>query len=383
MKRITFQLLPVLLFFSSIIYSCNGELIPANKMPSINVKFNGSTNGEMKFEGKCDKVFAMYSPEDPSSGFRFLNIQGTDGNKSFNIVLYWSGAFPSPAQFDLDLNASSGSNYGIGQYIPEILNSTNTYQSTYGTAGNCKIIQYDQSKQTVSGTFQFSAELMINGSSTGNITNFTGDFNNIPINDMTDPNNPKGPCFNSTGNPLGSGGSGGTGGGGGTTSTITFKNQTFTPITISFNGQTKTAAAGMNAIFSGNPNSTATGSASTSGKTTSGTQVGLLMNWPLSIPFPAAGTNYNYSLGLGPDYFFLKLKNQSNRNILKLYVNYGITAQTLDNVSIPNNGSLYNLGYYRAYLHSNVRAENGIYFWYWNALNLPLTNNQSVTVVAN
>jgi hypothetical protein len=79
----------------------------------------------------------------------------------------------------------------------------------------------------------------------------------------------------------------------------------------------------------------------------------------------------------------LKVINTSTKPILKLYVNYGLVAQTLDNITIPNDGLTYTLGYYQAYSNSNVRAENGTTFWNWNPLNLPFTNNQVKILTAN
>ena len=165
-------------------------------------------------------------------------------------------------------------------------------------------------------------------------------------------------------------------------STLTVVNPTFTTMDISVNGEIKTIAAGGSAVFSGTPGVDAIGSASTSGKTTTGAQVGSLMTWNILEEFPASGDNLNLTLNVGADYFFLKLINQSLVSIQKVYVNYGLVSQTVDNISIPNTGGTYNLGYYRAYSNSNVRAESGSSYWYWNPLGLPYTNNQSKTLTA-
>ena len=124
------------------------------------------------------------------------------------------------------------------------------------------------------------------------------------------------------------------------------------------------------------------GTATTSGKTSSGTTVGSTMSWTLNNTFPTSG-NLNSNLNVGGDYFFLKVKNASPKSINKVYVNYGLVNQTLDNVVIANDSQTYNLGYYKAFSNSNVRGENGTYAWSWNTLSLPFTQNQSFTVVAN
>jgi hypothetical protein len=186
-------------------------------------------------------------------------------------------------------------------------------------------------------------------------------------------------CYGTIGDTLGTGGTGG-----GQTSTITFINPTFTPISITFNGQTKTAPVGGNAVFSGPINTTGTGNASTFGKTSSGSQLGLLITWDnISLSFPSTGSNFNYTLNVGSDLFFVKMKNTSANGIQKVYVNYNLQSQTVDNISIPNDGTIYSLGYYKAYTNSNVRAENGNLYWYFNPLNLPFINNQSITLNAN
>lgn len=167
------------------------------------------------------------------------------------------------------------------------------------------------------------------------------------------------------------------------TSTITFINPTFTTVDITFNGETKTIAPGTSVKFTGTADASASGSASTSGKTTTGSQVGLMMTWTISEYFPASNGNLDYTLNVGSNYFFLKVINQSpTLSIQKIYSNYGLVAQTVDNISIPNNGTTYYIGYYPAYTNSNVRAENGANYWYWNPLNLPFTNNQSKTLTA-
>jgi hypothetical protein len=165
-------------------------------------------------------------------------------------------------------------------------------------------------------------------------------------------------------------------------STVTFINPTYTTISINFNGESKTIPAGGSAIFTGTANTSSYGSAQTSGQTTSGTQVGALMTWTISQAFPSGNGNIDYTLNIGSDYFFLKVINQSSVTIQKIYVNYGLVTQTLDNISIPNNGTTYNIGYYKAYTNSNVRAESGATYWYWNPLSLPFNNNQSKVLTA-
>jgi hypothetical protein len=186
-------------------------------------------------------------------------------------------------------------------------------------------------------------------------------------------------------NGQGGGQNGSSGGSGGSnpSSTITVQNNSLTPAAVTISGQTQTAAAGGTVVFTGTPNASVTATATTSGTTNTGTQVGLQIAWSFTAAFPAAGSNFNEALNVGSNYFFLKLVNTSAYQLLKVYVNYGLTAQTLDNITVQNDGNTYNIGYYQAYSNSNVRAENGNIYWQWQTLNLPFTTNQSTTLQAN
>jgi len=169
------------------------------------------------------------------------------------------------------------------------------------------------------------------------------------------------------------------------TATLTFKNNTFTVMDITFNNITKTIAPSGSTSFSGIPNSSASGTAQTSGRTSSGDQVGLLMSWNLSYTFPASG-NASINLNVSSDYFFLRMQNAGSSAMSPIYVNYGLLSETVDNISIPNNNVLYNLGYYKAWTNTNVRGIRGNSYTYWNQgvhFNLPFTINQSATLLNN
>ncbi len=170
-------------------------------------------------------------------------------------------------------------------------------------------------------------------------------------------------------------------GGDGNTS-ITYINNSFKPVNITVNGVSKIIGAGSNAIFTGAAGSDATGTAFSSGLTSSGTQVGLQITWAIANTFPATG-NVTHNLNVGPDLFFLRVTNSSALQMTKLYVNYGTAAQTLDNITIPNDGNIYDIGYYKAFTNSNARAESGGTYWYWASLSLPFTNNQTIKVAGN
>ncbi|MBL7805713.1 MAG: hypothetical protein JNL02_18360 [Saprospiraceae bacterium] len=164
-------------------------------------------------------------------------------------------------------------------------------------------------------------------------------------------------------------------------STITFINNSSTTASITFNGSTKTALPGGSAVFSGTPGVSGYGTAETSGKTNTGVQVGLLITWNLSYQFPNSGNN-TINLNVSSDLFFLRIQNNGAGNLTNLYVNYGLVSETFDNVSISNNNQITNIGYYKAWSNTNVRAyASGIQSnVIWNSVPLPFTENQSVTL---
>lgn len=341
----------------------------------------GDQNKNFMAEGGCDKVLAAYVPGTTSSnGYNAISIQGNDNNgQKVALLLSYKGNFSTTRLPEFTLGGNNTDNFfGDGQFSPDATNDPFTLYSTNSDfTGKCTITSYDQANQRISGTFSFSAQLLKNNAFvSGSTVSLSGSFDNVPILDLTDPNNPKGPCNGTIGSGLG-------GTTNGNSSTITFLNPAFTPIDISFNGETKQAPVGGSAIFSGTPGTNATGTASTSGKTSSGTQVGLPISWSLSQTFPTAlGSNVDNTLNVGSDIFFLKIQNKSNNAINKVFVNYGYTSQTEDDINIPNDQNIYSIGYYKAFTNSNVRGENGQLSWSWNSLNLPFTNNQSVTVTA-
>lgn len=364
----------------------------------------GDVTVQFKAEGDCGKVSAKYFPlSQDFDDYRSIIIQGFDGKQIVSIILYFKGSFPTNPVFDLDADAYGG-NFGVGNYVPDAYNTSSiNYSTDERKTGTCTITEYDQTNQTISGTFSFAAQGYNNGATLAGVeVGLSGKFTNVPIVDLSDPNNPKGPCYNSDGTMLGQGGNdgnnggsnggnnngnngnnnGGNSGNGNGNSTITFKNPIFTPIEITFNGETKNAPAGGTAVFRGMAGANGNGNATTSGKTSSGTPVGLSLSWQLNLNFPSANTNFDYTLNAGGDVFFLKIKNSASRAITKVYVNYGLQAQTVDNITLTNDGNTYYLGYYKAFSNSNVRGENGTYSWFWQNLGLSSTQNQSVTLQA-
>ena len=169
-----------------------------------------------------------------------------------------------------------------------------------------------------------------------------------------------------------------------TNSTITYINDSFTPVVITIKNNTQTINPGSQVLYSGAPGSSSSGTATTSGHTNQGNVVGLVLTFTLNDIFPKSG-NLNSNLDIGSDVFFLKIQNKSSVPITRLYVNYLLVAQTVDDIQINNDGLIYSIGYYNAYSNSNVRAESNYNnsYWYWSGFPSLNKVNQSQTIVAN
>lgn len=169
-------------------------------------------------------------------------------------------------------------------------------------------------------------------------------------------------------------------------STINYVNNSFTTMTITVNGVTKTVGAGQKVGFTGTPSSTASGNATTSGKTSSGSIIGEPMNWTISNTFPSSGS-MDVNLNVSSSHFFLRMRNTGTKTLTPVYVNHGLNSQSVDYVVIPPDGVTYPMGYYKAFTNGNVRA-----YWqgqptqysYWNQgqqYTLPFSNNQAITLL--
>lgn len=125
--------------------------------------------------------------------------------------------------------------------------------------------------------------------------------------------------------------------------------------------------------------------AETHGSSNSGEQLGLVMEW--SRTRSISGNSYTTYLITDENMFFLKMRNTGHHDLHPLYVNFGLIAQTLDDITIPGNGVLYNTGYYKAFTNTRVQANWSDLpsdYTYWeqgNHFNFPWTENQAVTLL--
>ncbi len=170
---------------------------------------------------------------------------------------------------------------------------------------------------------------------------------------------------------------------------LTFNNPLFTDIEITVTGYgTQIAEPEGSAIFNfpSNPG-IITYHAETSGQTTTGSQVGLLIEWDYALNV-SGQSSYILDLNINSDYFFIYVQNNSDHDFYPFYVNYDSYYETMDNIIISNTGITYRIGYYRAFTNTEVRAylqDMPSWYYYWiqgTHFSLPFTNNQSVVLYA-
>lgn len=161
-----------------------------------------------------------------------------------------------------------------------------------------------------------------------------------------------------------------------TSTSLAYKNNTSTPITITVNGTTQTINIGSSVTFTGDAGNAANGTASTSGTTVGGGTKGVIMQWNLNNSFPASGTQ-TIDLNVPSDYFFLYMQNASGASITELYTNNGNSYQMTEPVNIPNNGTNYGVGYYHASSVVYLAAVASDASAYTNTATFSLVNNQT------
>lgn len=330
---------------------------------------------------KCEDAFGMIM-DNASIGQTQLWLQGVFPDKSvLALTLLWDGT-PTNGDFSLNEENIGVGNWGFANYSFKLGETPGYSTIDESSIGKATITSFDEANRRISGHFSFTGKLFNGTAFENSFKSFSGRFENLPI---MEPSNPGLPCMGGGGGNGGGGNSGGGGnnggGGSGGVATVQYRNASFTPISIIVNNESKTIPAGSAVTFSGAPNAAISGSATTSGKTNSGTQVGLKVDWNLTGNFPATGSR-SVELNIDASLFFLRVINNSGRPIAKLLTNYGLASQIAENLSIGADGLTYNLGYYKAFTNSNVRAESGNYYWQWSNLSLPFTINQSVTLTA-
>lgn len=390
-----------LVLMLSTLQSCVVDPVDPNKEKQKGELYFGvSQEGDVRILNDCSRLQAFV--QDFGGGYNHtLIIRGVTeaGDQGAVLTVYYNK--PEDLQSGI-VYANIDDDFGskpwfVGQVMTEISDipdfkaytSSISDESKTDPNAHIKFTRYDQTNGIVSGTFSYKAQEMTINGATGTYRQVTGTFENVVVFPTLDAANE---CYGGQDLPTPDPGNGNPSPnpnpnpnpnpGNSTKTVLNFRNNTFTSIAISLDGQAFLISPGTAFSFQGTASSQAFYSARTSGKTSSGTQVGLEIQWSGTFSYPATGTQ-SINFDVPGNYFYLKVVNNSAIAMNKVYVNYGLTSETVDNVVIANNGQVFGLGYYAAYSNSNVRAENGNTYWAWNNLGLTGASNQSVTLQGN
>lgn len=171
--------------------------------------------------------------------------------------------------------------------------------------------------------------------------------------------------------------------------TARFENKLYTDIRVTVDGYgSRTISPGETVAFNiDRDDDSYHYEAETWGEDADGVRIGLIVEWARTRYME--GNSYTTYLITNDDLFFLKMRNTGNHDLHPLFVNYGLSDQTSDDIIIPGNDVLYNTGYYRAYGSTRVQApwmDRPSDYTYWiqgQHFYFPWTENQSVTLISN
>ena len=164
-----------------------------------------------------------------------------------------------------------------------------------------------------------------------------------------------------------------------------FNNPTWTDIDIIVNYTTKTIPVDGSVLFGQIDNSFMNYYAETLGETSTGGQIGLLIYWDTNND-PIDLTEYSsWNLIIDSYFVFINMKNDGLNDLSPIYVNWGDPDyETVDYITIANDGLWKATGYYDAWDDMEIRAffANDQYTWVpWiegSHFDLPWENNQGL-----
>lgn len=177
---------------------------------------------------------------------------------------------------------------------------------------------------------------------------------------------------------------------------ITFFNPCYTPITIKQKGFAETheiaVAARYSFVMASNPSNFGY-EASTQGKAADNTVLGLNIKWDETLDVSQEPSPI-YDLNMNKNFFFMKVRNKGTYKLDKWSINNGTQQQIDDNITIPNDGNIYNFGYYDALSNTKVYAHlvgttnsdaywaNGQHFTFPNTINQMVLLESSLKTTA-
>jgi hypothetical protein len=182
-------------------------------------------------------------------------------------------------------------------------------------------------------------------------------------------------------------------------STIIFRNDAYTPVSITVNGSTSTIDTGGSVSVTGTAGSITKVTAFTSGKSATGANTGSVITWSLIDTFPKTGTPFTQPLDMsaddGPDYsyvyFYLQVINKDSLPVTRIsIVSFGDTSNlsVFESVNIPNDGHTYGIGYFMCYgplfiEPSSISMVNSVNMGNFSFNPVPYSSNTLVTITVN
>jgi len=179
----------------------------------------------------------------------------------------------------------------------------------------------------------------------------------------------------------------------GVTSYVTYKNNTFTPITMTVtNGATSVLAVGKSMTVQGTFGTAVVGTATTSGSASSlgidipGGSIGVIINWQLNNAFSSkAKDTTNQSLDVPASYYFLRMANRTGVNVIHYTANTSGIDSLGQDITVPNTGLTYDLGYYLAKPNNGTNVQTILSSGkiQLSTITLPYTTDQTATLTLN
>lgn len=162
------------------------------------------------------------------------------------------------------------------------------------------------------------------------------------------------------------------------TTVVGYKNNAFTPVTITMNSSTQTIPAGGTVYYSGPHGGSLSGSASTSGVNHLGAPIGITYTWSsLGTTYPEHDTLI-IPLSVSGSYFFVSVKNKTSQHLIRCWGNKNLPGQIANDIDIPNDSLVHGIAYYPYTASSNVRVESSNHYWQDDTLHLSGRVNQGV-----
>lgn len=170
------------------------------------------------------------------------------------------------------------------------------------------------------------------------------------------------------------------------TAQLEFNNMVHTPIAITVSGETYNIPAGetLTLDYESNPG-VVSYYATTSGRTSNNTLIGLEIFWDYEVDM--TDEDYDFvDLIIGESFFFLQYQNNGGTDLSPLYVNWGHSDETMDNILLPSDDVIYNTGYYWAHPGNEIRAylnDQSQTYWFsieGNHYTYPPGNNKLVLI---